>query len=292
VNGILNLNKPAGVTSFNVVASVKSLLREKKVGHGGTLDPLATGVLPIFLGHATRLMEYMAESPKTYHALVELGVVTATYDDEGEVTQRRNASGITAAQVLAALAPFRGDIMQTPPVFSALKQKGTPLYRLARQGQALVVQKRPVHVYRLELMDYCSPFASLELECSKGTYVRSLAYDLGEALGCGAYLKSLSRTAYGPFNITQAITLQELSTAASDGRWTELVQPMDVILSSWPVVHLTAEQTIAVVQGKGQFFEVEGERVRAYDAEGRFLAVLTLGCETNLWQPHKVFIGK
>jgi tRNA pseudouridine55 synthase len=289
VNGILNLDKPAGVTSFDVVARVKHLLREMRVGHGGTLDPLATGVLPIFLGQATRLMEYMAELSKTYRAVVELGAVTATYDAEGEVIRRCDASDKTFAQVEAALALFRGDIMQAPPAFSALKQHGMPLYRLARQGVTPVVEKRPVHIYRLEMLDFNSPRVSLEIECSKGTYIRSLAYDLGEALGCGAYLKSLTRTAYGPFNITDAITLERLGAAASEGVWSELVRQMDTLLTDWTAVTLTKEQALGVVQGKVQALETEGERLRAYDTEGGFLAILKRDAETKLWQPHKVF---
>jgi tRNA pseudouridine55 synthase len=289
VNGILNLNKTSGMTSFDAVARVKSLLHEKKVGHGGTLDPFATGVLPTFLGQATRLMEYMAELPKTYRVVVELGAVTTTYDAEGEVVRRGDASGVNSEKIEMALGAFRGDIMQAPPIFSALKQRGTPVYKLARMGKAPEMETRPVHVYRLELLEFNSPQITLEIECAKGTYIRSLAYDIGETLGCGAYLKGLVRTSYGPFNITDALTLDEVEAPAPANARQELIQPMETILSQWPIVTLSAEQALAVVQGKVQVLNVQGERLQARDKNGRFLAVLYRENETGLWQPHKVF---
>ncbi len=292
MDGILSLNKPAGLSSFATVARVRRLTRAPKAGHGGTLDPLATGVLPVFLGQATRLMEYMAELPKAYRAVVELGTVTETYDAEGKVLRQGDASGVMRAQVEAALASFRGDIMQVPPAYSALKQQGRPLYRLARQGAAPALEKRPVSIYRLELLDFVPPLLTLATEVSRGTYIRSLAYDLGEVLGCGAYLKALTRTAYGPFNITEAVTLEQLERAVTDGSWTGLVQPLDVILSAWPAVKLDAAQALAVVQGKALPFDITGTRARAYDPAGRFLAILCLDAATKLWKPHKVFLPK
>ena len=185
MDGILNIRKPSGPTSFSVVARIRKLVDESKAGHGGTLDPLASGVLPVFLGQATRLTEYLMEYPKTYRAEIELGVDTDSYDAEGTVTKTSDASGINLQDVTDALQRFRGEIRQTPPMFSALKYEGQPLYKLARQGQSVEISSRPASIYRLDIVSFKLPFVTLDVECSKGTYIRSLAHDLGVALGCG-----------------------------------------------------------------------------------------------------------
>lgn len=291
MDGILNIHKPSGPTSFAIVARVKKLLREPKAGHGGTLDPLASGVLPVFLGQATRVAEYLMEYPKTYRAEVELGVSTDSYDAEGAVISRSGVSDITQAAVKQALERFKGDIQQTPPIYSALKHKGQPLYKLARQGQSVQIDSRPASIYRLEINSFHLPYVTLDVECSKGTYIRSLAHDLGAALGCGAHLKGLIRTSYGPFDIKDAVMLEQLEASARDGRWHSLVQPIDTVLSLWDRAMLSDEQVEYVRHGAGLALEAgEGTtRLLAYDGGSRLVALLSFDMESQLWRPQKVF---
>ena len=197
MDGILNINKPAGKTSFAVVAMVKRLTGEKHVGHAGTLDPMATGVLPVCLGQATRLVEYLMDTTKTYRAEIELGVSTDSYDREGAVTQKCDASAVTLAQIETALNSFRGVITQIPPMYSAVKHQGKPLYELARAGIDVERKARTAKIYSLEIRDWQNPFLTIEVNCGKGTYIRSLANDLGQALGCGATLSALERSRCG-----------------------------------------------------------------------------------------------
>ena len=291
MDGILNIHKPSGITSFSVVSQVRRLAHEPKAGHGGTLDPLASGVLPVFLGQATRLTEYLMEYPKTYRAIVELGVATDSYDAEGRVTGHSDASGISLDNVAEVLQRFRGEIQQTPPVYSALKHRGQPLYKLARRGLSMEVDSRPISIYRLDIVSFQLPFVTLDVECSKGTYIRSLAHDMGAMLGCGAYLKGLIRTAYGPFDIKDSIAAEYLEDAVGNGSWYNLVQPMDVVLSLWEKVVLSDEQVELVQHGTSLALEVRAEtaRLRAYDEAGRFTALLKFDVESRLWRPQKVF---
>lgn len=291
MDGILNIHKPSGPTSFATVARLRKILREPKAGHGGTLDPLASGVLPVFMGQATRLAEYLMEHPKSYRAEIELGVSTDSYDAEGAVTGRSDASGIYRDAIEDTLKHFRGDIQQVPPVYSALKQHGQPLYKLARQGQAIEVESRPTSIYRLELIAYDPPYLTLDVECSKGTYIRSLAHDIGAGLGCGAHLSGLIRTSYGPFNLKDAVTLEQLETGIADGSWSAFLQPMDAVLSPWEKILLAEEQVEMVRCGVGLPLEAAAGtvRLRAYDKTGMFLALLKFDAESWLWRPQKVF---
>jgi tRNA pseudouridine55 synthase len=291
MDGILNINKPSGPTSFSVVSRVRRLLNERRAGHGGTLDPIASGVLPVFLGHATRVAEYLMEYPKTYRAGVKLGAETDSFDAEGKVISSCDPSSITRGHIEAVLPRFRGDIIQKPPVYSALKHEGQPLYKLAREGKAVEAEPRPATIYRLDLVSYESPFLTLDLECSKGTYIRSIAHDIGVALGCGAHLSSLVRTAYGPFNINDAVTLETLEQSVNDGTVASLIQPLDAVLTLWDKITLTDEQVEAV--RFGVWLPLEGQegktRLRSYDGAGRLVALLALDDEKNLWRPHKVY---
>ena len=291
MDGILNILKPSGLTSFSVVSQVRRLAHEPKAGHVGTLDPLASGVLPVFLGQATRLTEYLMEFPKTYRAIVELGVATASYDAEGRVTGRSDASGISLDNVAEVLQRFRGEIQQTPPVYSALKYRGQPLYKLARQGLSMEVDSRPTSIYRLDIVSSQLPFVTLDVECSKGTYIRSLAHDMGAILGCGAYLKELIRTSYGPFDIKDSVMLEQLEERVTCGKWHELVHPMDVVLSLWEKFELSDDQVESVQHGTGLALEVRAEtaRLRVYNKAGRFIALLKFDIESRLWRPQKVF---
>jgi tRNA pseudouridine55 synthase len=290
MDGILSVNKASGPTSFAIVARLRQLSGERRIGHGGTLDPLASGMLPLFLGRATRLVEYLHEYPKTYRAGIELGITTDTYDAEGQITSQADASRVTLAMIEAALPSFVGDIDQRPPAFSAIKKDGQPLYKLARQGLAPEVESRRVTVHHLEMVAYQPPLLILDVECSKGTYIRSLAHDLGQKLGVGAHLKTLCRTSYGPFDIRDAVSMERVEEAAAGGTLASLLLPMDTALASWPSMALSEEQAKAVTDGKAVAIETgAGERLRAYGPDGRFTALLFLDAETGLWRPQKVF---
>ncbi len=289
MDGIINVNKPSGPTSFAIVAHIKRLIGEKRIGHGGTLDPLASGVLPLFLGRATRLVEYLHEYPKTYLADIILGIATDTFDVEGQVVATTDASEVAQEEVSAALAHFRGVITQTPPSYSALKRNGRPLYELARQGLMPEASPRQTTIYRLEIVAFQPPLLTLNIECGKGTYIRSLANDLGRELGVGAHLTSLVRTSYGPFYINDAVDSHRLAEAAAQNTISSFVQPLDAVLAPWPAVTLTEAQEQAVRFGQQLSIEArEAHRLRAYGKDGRLLALLMLDSETGAWQPSKV----
>lgn len=296
MNGIFNINKPSGKTSYQIVAMVKRLSGERKVGHAGTLDPIATGVLPVCLGKATRIIEYLFDASKTYLAEIELGVATDTYDASGQVTSRRDASAVSRARVAKALAAFSGLIQQTPPMYSALKHHGTPLYRLARAGIVVERPSRPTRVHRIELKSFESPVATVEIECGKGTYIRSLAHDLGEVLGCGAHIKSLVRLKYGPFHINDSVSISRLEEAFQSGDGMDCLYPMEMVLSHLPAVVVSSEQAGNLKHG--QYLDVEtvneqipaGEpQLRVYTSEGHLLGLWRFDPERNQYQPRKVF---
>ncbi len=296
MDGILNINKPAGMTSFGVVARVKRLSGEKHTGHAGTLDPLATGVLPVCLGQATRVIEYLFAESKTYRAEVELGKSTDTYDAEGRVTRTADASSITREEIEKALVNFRGEIRQTPPMFSAVKLKGKPLYELARSGIEVERKSRPAQIFSLGITGWQPPLVTLEIDCGKGTYIRSLANDLGEALGCGAYMKSLVRLRVGPFRIEESQTLTELEEAFRVGRGESLLYPPDHVLTAFNAIVVNQEQQCSLIHGMPVEFESgsvnspgkEAEFCRAYTADGRFLGMLKYA--KGQWLPDKIFL--
>ncbi len=290
MDGILIVNKPGGMTSHDVVARVHRWSGIRRVGHAGTLDPLATGVLVLCLGQATRLSEYLMASPKQYRATILLGVETDTYDREGRVV-RRSPVNLSRAQVEAALAEFVGKIAQVPPMYSALKREGTPLYRLARRGQEVERQARQVEIYTLQLMDWSPPQLTIEVTCSPGTYIRSLAHDLGQRLGCGAHLTALTRLASGEFRLEQAVTLDELSAAFMERTWQRYLLPMDVALQGLPALHLDARQAARVRQGMSLPAAPDhpGGPARAYDPEGHLVAILKRTQDGSHWRPEKVF---
>jgi tRNA pseudouridine55 synthase len=296
LDGILNINKPAGKTSFGAVAAVKRLTGERHTGHAGTLDPDATGVLPVCLGKATRVVEFLMDNTKTYRAEIELGMTTDTFDSSGKTVSRGDVSGIDSSKLGKTLDAFRGKIQQTPPMFSALKYRGQPLYRLARSGINIERKSRPVQIYRLELIDWQPPLVTLEIECSKGTYIRTLANDLGEALGCGAYLKNLVRTRYGIFDIKDAITLTQLEEDGNKGDWQKNLYPIDSVLGEIEVMVVDEEGEAAIKTGspvntcESDTRIAEGKYRRAYNKDGRFLAILTCDKDSGLWRPKKVFI--
>jgi tRNA pseudouridine55 synthase len=287
--GLLNINKPQGPTSHDIVAWVRRGTRVKKVGHAGTLDPMATGVLVLCLGAATRLSEYVMGSPKTYRARVHFGVTTDTYDADGKVVAE-DASPVAEEALHAALEPFRGDIMQVPPMYSAIKQGGKKLYDLAREGKEVERPPRPVTISRLDLLAWEAPVATLEIACSPGTYIRSLAYDLGQALGVGAHLAALERSASGQFTVENAVTWAAFEAAMESGSWQAHVLPADLALPDVPAVQLDAAQADYVRNG-GMIPATDdaGDLARAYDPAGSFIAVLER--RGDQWKPGKVFSG-
>jgi tRNA pseudouridine55 synthase len=263
----------------------------RRVGHAGTLDPAATGVLPLLLGQATRLAEYLVDATKTYTATVQLGVETATYDLEGEVVARNDAAHISRADVEAALTGFRGEFDQVPPAFSAIKRKGVPLYKLARRGDGVELEPRRVRVDELRLVACHPPFVELEIVCAKGFYVRSLAHDLGAALGVGGTLAALRRTRVGSFRVEDAVTIETLGRRLAAGEWHQLLYAPDEVLLQRRAAVLAPGNTRRLIQGQGLILEGAGAGgqdgpCRAYSAEGEFLGVMRL--EGEVWRPVKV----
>lgn len=291
IEGIFNINKPAGRTSFSLVRLIRRLTGEKRVGHAGTLDPLATGVLPVCVGQATRLVEYMVDTTKTYLAAIELGITTDTYDAEGEITGQGDASAVTVEQVKNALDMFYGDITQVPPAYSAVKYNGKSGYKLARAGIKVTPRKRSARIYRINMVDWQSPVITVEIDCGKGTYIRSLAHDLGQVLGCGAYLKDLSRLRSGIFDIKDSVTIDELEEAFRIGYWEQFMYPMDSVLTGISAVILSAENERSISKGNAVVLAdcSPGNLCRAYNQSGKFLAILNYDNRRELWQPQKVF---
>lgn len=294
VDGILNVLKPAGLTSFAVVSLIRRLSGERRVGHAGTLDPEATGVLVVCLGQATRIVEFLSKARKTYLAEVELGIATDSYDASGRVVRQCDPSGITVDEVRRALDAYHGVIRQIPPMHSALKHKGRRLYQLAREGMEVAREPRQVEISRLDLLQWQSPVITIEVDCSAGTYIRSLAHDLGEALGCGAHLKRLTRLKSEPFRIDEAASLDMIEEAFHCGYLRDLLHSIDEVLLGWRAVILDKRNETMVKQGVAVLLEEAGtlgpgaEWCRAYSIDGHFIAVLkrTGG---SLWRPGKVF---
>jgi tRNA pseudouridine55 synthase len=274
MNGVLVVDKPVGITSFDVVRRVRRAARVRRVGHGGTLDPLASGVLPICLGEATKLVQFLLDADKEYEVTLCLGVETDSYDATGAVTARQDPSGVDEAAVLAALPAFTGRIRQVPPLYSALKRAGRPLYDYARAGEAVEVPPRQVTVHALELVRFGGTSAiELRMRCSKGTYVRSLVADLGRALGPGAHVVALRRTRSGPFAAADARPLDQLVAAAGE---LPLVSPV-AALGHLQRVSVDADLVRALEAGKRVRWEALGagvaERVAVLRPDGALLAV-------------------
>jgi len=290
--GILNVDKPSGMTSHDVVAAVRRTLRQQKVGHAGTLDPMATGVLLMCLGDATRLSEYLMASPKTYRAEIRLGVSTTTDDAQGRIVDEQPVTA-TCEEIETALRAFVGRIAQVPPAFSAIKRGGKRLYELARQGIAVNAPPRQVEVYALRLLECDLPRLCIEVRCGPGTYIRALARDLGHALGCGAHLTALRRTQSGGFSVDEALPLDALCEGLQSA-----LHPMDAAVRDLPPVELDAEAARRLAQGQAVSSRGAGNRcavrhgdlARAYAPGERFLAIVSWDGNAGAWRPRKVFI--
>ena len=290
-SGILNVNKPVGPSSFAVVRNLRRLPGVLKAGHGGTLDPAADGVLPILINAATRLADFVHEWPKTYMATVTFGFTSDTGDREGTLRPAGDPATITRARIEAALPAFIGRIEQVPPMYSALKQGGEALYRKARRGEEVERQARPVEIHAIRLLDYDpgSAVARLEVSSGRGMYVRSLAQDLGSALGSGAYLSALTRTAVGPLTVADAVPVATL-TAAGEG-WTRWLLPMDLPLRAWPAVALDAAGAAAIRQGQAvPAPDAAGGRYRLLGPDGDLLAWGEADATRRI-QPRAVFLS-
>jgi len=250
VHGILLLNKPLGISSNAALQKVKRLFQAKKAGHTGSLDNLATGLLPICLGEATKLSGFLLSADKQYRAECVLGVTTTTADAEGEIIETRPVIGIDRPHIEAAIRVFLGEIQQVPPMYSALKHQGRPLYQLARQGQVIPRAARAVTIHQIRLIDFSENRLTLDIHCSKGTYIRTLAEDIGNTLGCGAYVSALHRTAAGPYH--DMIDLPTLEQTAQQGvtALDALLMPLDTALVGWPKLTLATPEVTRLRQGQ------------------------------------------
>ncbi|CAA0092785.1 tRNA pseudouridine synthase B [Halioglobus japonicus] len=281
VDGILILDKPMGATSNRALQTVKHLYNAAKAGHTGSLDPLATGVLPLCLGEATKFSQYLLDADKAYQSTFVLGTTTDTSDAEGKELEVRDATGITESDVVTALQQFEGEIEQIPSMFSAIKQDGQPLYKLARKGLEVERKPRQVVIKTLQLLAFRGgekPEVDIYMECSKGTYVRSLAEDLGQALGCGAFVSALRRTRAGPFDIEDSVTLNVLETLRDNGDFAvidELLMPADAALGELPLVSLSESGGFYIRQGQPVMVPnaPRGGIVRVALHSGEFLGV-------------------
>ena len=278
VNGVIVLDKPQGLSSNEAVQRVKRRFGARKVGHTGSLDPLATGVLPLCLGDATKFSQYLLTSDKRYLARLRLGVSTDSGDADGQVIERREISGITRADIDAALDAFRGEIEQIPSMFSAVKHHGQPLYKLARQGIEIEREARPITVHANEIVDFEDDRLTLAVHCTKGTYLRTIAHDLGEALGCGAHVDALRRTMAGPYGEEDLVTFEDMARLAEEGRLDDLLRPVATTVGQWPTVELSGAPAFYLKHGQPVLVPhapTEGW-VRLYeqaDSEGRFIGV-------------------
>lgn len=269
--GVLIIDKPQGLTSHDVVGRVRRVSGIRRVGHAGTLDPLATGVLVVCVGWATRFIEYVVGQPKSYEATVRLGQTTDSFDADGMITAERPVD-VDAGEIEAALADFRGEIRQQAPVYSAIKQDGQPLHKRARRGEVVEAPVRDVTIYALTLVAYEPPDLELRIVCSTGTYVRSLAHDLGRTLGCGGHIVALRRTAVGEFTVRDAVPLDALTSE----NWTTYLQPPDAAVAHLPAIQLEAEDAVDLRHGRpvtATSGAPDGTLLRVYNDAGHMLGV-------------------
>jgi tRNA pseudouridine55 synthase len=288
-DGLLLIDKPRGITSHDVVQRVRRALQTRQVGHAGTLDPLATGLLVVCVGRATRLSEYLLGHDKRYRATIRLGTETDTYDADGRVTATQPVK-VKRSDIDRALGRFVGAIEQVPPMHSAIKVGGEKLYDLARAGREVERPARAITIYAIEVIDFAAPDVIIDVQCSAGTYIRSLAHDLGAALGTGAHVAALRRTAAGPFGLDQAIGLAEFEAAVQSGDERSYLQPIDAALRDWPSITLNAaQQQRAVTGGRIEGVTLRGVHARAYDGYGRLIALLVFDRKKQWWRADKVF---
>jgi len=289
ISGVIVIDKPIGMTSHDVVQVVRKGTNIRRAGHTGTLDPRASGVLVILVGPAVRLSEYVSASDKRYQAVIQLGTTTDTYDADGRVLSTTSVD-ISEKQFDDVLQSFVGEIEQVPPPYSSIKVKGRHAYDMARNGEEVDLDPRKINVYNLELLEWAPPEAVIDVFCSSGTYVRSLAHDLGEKLGCGAHLIGLRRTRSGRFTLRDAVPLRKLKESFEDNTWEKYLIPAAEALSDWPAIELSSEELDIVRHGRRIPAEPGvGNMARAISEDGELIGLLELDQETMEWQPKKVF---
>ena len=295
INGIINVNKPPGITSMDVIRRIRRASGLRRVGHSGTLDPLASGVMIVALGVAARLLEYVTEFNKSYAAKIELGKSTDTYDREGEILNSELKVMISDSDVRSAIQTFKGTQSQIPPMHSAIKVNGIKLYDLARKGITIDRAPRLVNLYDAYISDFKSPELDLQITCSKGFYVRTFANDLGIQLGCGAYLKELVRTSVGKFNIEDSLSLDFIETNLQKNKSRILLQKLETVLDPIPKLRLDFDETKKVQNGisipaVGNHKAATNSHIAmALTEKGKLIAVMRLNEEELIWKPEKVF---
>jgi len=295
INGIINVNKPPGITSMDVIRRIRRASGLRRVGHSGTLDPLASGVMVVALGVAARLLEYVTEFNKSYAAKIELGKSTDTYDGEGEILSSELKVMVSDSDVRSAIQTFKGTQSQIPPMHSAIKVNGIKLYDLARKGITIDRAPRLVNLYDAYISDFKSPELDLQITCSKGFYVRTFANDLGIQLGCGAYLKELVRTSVGKFNIEDSLSLDFIETNLQKNKSRILLQKLETVLDPIPKLRLDFDETKKVQNGIS--IPAVGNHTAATDShiamalteKEKLIAVMRLNEEELIWKPEKVF---
>jgi tRNA pseudouridine55 synthase len=294
ISGALVVDKPVGMTSHDVVQAIRNGTGLRRAGHTGTLDPRASGVLVILVGPAVRLSEYVSASDKRYQAIIRLGGSTDTFDGEGKVTLSKDPVSVTETQFEEALQTFVGEIEQTPPPYSAVKVQGRKAYEMAREGEEVDLAPRKITVHHLEVLEWAPPEVVIDVHCSSGTYVRSLANDLGVMLGCGAYLVGLRRTKSGRFSLRDSVPLRKLQEAFTAGNWYQYLIPAAEALGDWPAIELNPDEVEGVRHGHR--VKVVGEpaetKVRGVSTQGELVALMELTINedgSREWQPKKVF---
>lgn len=281
IHGIINVYKEKEFTSHDVVAKLRGIVGQKKIGHTGTLDPDATGVLPVCLGKATKLCDLLTDKNKTYEAVLLLGKTTDTQDITGEVLEEKSTEALTEEKVREAIEGFIGDYEQIPPMYSALKVNGKKLYELAREGKVIERKARPVKILDIQILEIDLPKVRMEVSCSKGTYIRTLCHDIGEKLGCGGCMESLIRTRVSTFRIEDAKTLDEIETLKQEGKLAELLVPIDAMFPFYPKITVKDDWKAFAKNGnpldlkmlKEACGQDEETQVRLYDESGKFIAI-------------------
>jgi tRNA pseudouridine55 synthase len=295
ISGALVVDKPVGMTSHDVVQAIRNGTGLRRAGHTGTLDPRASGVLVILVGPAVRLSEYVSASDKRYQAIIRLGGTTDTFDAEGKFTPTKDPVNVTEAEFEEALKTFVGEIEQVPPAHSAVKVGGRKAYEMARKGEEVELEPRKITVHHLEVLEWTPPEVVIDVHCSSGTYVRSLANDLGKKLGCGAYLVGLRRTKSGKFTLRDATPLRKLQEAFNAGNWYQYLIPAAEALADWPSVELNPDEVEGVRHGhrvKAKEADTVHQKVRGISTQGELVALMELTVQADgskEWQPKKVF---
>lgn len=300
IHGVVNIKKEKGYTSHDVVAKLRGIVGQKKIGHTGTLDPDATGVLPVCLGKATKLCDMLTDKSKTYETVLLLGKTTDTQDISGTILSEGSIDEIDNDAVIKCIGEFVGDYLQVPPMYSALKVNGRKLYELARQGIEVERKARPVVIHQINILEVNLPRVRMEVHCSKGTYIRTLCHDIGQKLGCGACMEELVRTKVSRFHIEDSLTLDQVAAYKAEGRLEEILTPIDQMFSEYKAITLKKEFTAFAYNGNmfmpkhiQEKIELsDGEFVRVYDEEGRFIAIYKFEKAKRMFCIEKMFFDK